>query len=51
LPYYWLKGKVLTNTNTEDTDITAVKTGFVSLTPLKLDVTDFESINALKQIV
>ena len=41
LPYYWLKGKVLPfHANANTTDVVSVQQNFVSITPLKLDITD-----------
>ena len=39
-PYFWLKGTSLTYTKTKGTDYYEVKKGFVSVTPLALDITD-----------
>ncbi|AFK86886.1 MULTISPECIES: 5'/3'-nucleotidase SurE [Thermoanaerobacterium] len=46
--YYWLAGKVLENANDEDSDIIAVKNGFISITPIQLDLTMYSFIDNLK---
>lgn len=46
--YYWLAGKVLENVNEEDSDIEAVKKGFISVTPIHLDLTMYSLIETLK---
>lgn len=39
-PYFWLKGEGLTYTPTPGTDCYEVRRGYVSITPLSLDLTD-----------
>lgn len=46
--YYWLAGKVLENINEEDSDIVAVKNGFISITPIQFDLTMYNLIDTLK---
>ncbi|MGI6604230.1 MAG: 5'/3'-nucleotidase SurE [bacterium] len=47
--YYWLVGEPLPEVGAgEDTDIAAVANGFVSITPLGLDLTDFDRLNELR---
>jgi 5'-nucleotidase len=41
LPYYWLRFGERLGTFLEGTDIHAVKAGQISVTPLKLDLTDY----------
>jgi 5'-nucleotidase len=43
-PYYWIGGEEPTWESAENTDFTAVEEGFVSITPLHLDLTDYKSI-------
>jgi len=47
-PYYWIGGDAPTGIPEEGTDIGALDMGFVSLTPLQLDLTSYEMINKLK---
>lgn len=39
-PYYWIGGEAPTGIHEDGTDFSALKAGYVSLTPLKLDLTD-----------
>ncbi|MBU1107076.1 MAG: 5'/3'-nucleotidase SurE [Candidatus Riflebacteria bacterium] len=45
--YYWIKGNPIIVDENSDCDIVAVKAGYVSLTPLKPDLTDFVSFKSL----
>ncbi|OGK04975.1 MAG: 5'/3'-nucleotidase SurE [Candidatus Riflebacteria bacterium GWC2_50_8] len=45
--YYWIKGNPEIVDNSPECDIVAVKAGYVSLTPLQPDMTDFVTYNAL----
>lgn len=38
--YYWMGGKVAHTENAPDSDIVAVQQGYVSITPIQLDLTD-----------
>nr|WP_316653938.1 5'/3'-nucleotidase SurE [uncultured Gellertiella sp.] len=42
-PYYWLRFRERTGDFAEGTDIHALRNGMVSVTPLKLDLTDYEA--------
>jgi len=46
--YYWLAGELIEDELSEDTDIYAVRNGFVSITPLNIDLTGYEHIERLK---
>jgi len=48
--YYWLNGEVCGGQNIPDSDIIALQEGFVSITPLKLDFTDYDLLGELKQL-
>ncbi|MEK7775047.1 MAG: 5'/3'-nucleotidase SurE [Candidatus Zixiibacteriota bacterium] len=48
-PYYWIAGEP-TWTNTPGSDFEAVKRGLVSVTPLKLNFTDQETLSRLKEL-
>lgn len=43
VPYYWLKSKLVKNLSQKDSssDISCIKDGYISITPLTFDVTDF----------
>lgn len=46
--YYWLGGDAAGSKSVEGGDIEAVESGFVSVTPLTLDLTDYAALRALK---
>lgn len=47
-PYYWIGGDAPTGLPEEGTDIGALATGFVSITPLHLDLTSYQAIRTLE---
>ncbi len=47
-PYYWIGGPAPTGVPEKDTDYGAIKSGYVSITPLKLDLTSEPAIRTLK---
>jgi 5'-nucleotidase len=47
-PYYWIGGEAPTGVHEEGTDIGALMDGFVSITPLQLDLTDQHLIQSLQ---
>jgi 5'-nucleotidase len=49
-PYYWIGGDAPTAIPDEGTDFAAIDKGYVSITPLQLDLTDFQALNSLKEI-
>jgi 5'-nucleotidase len=49
-PYYWIGGDSPTAIPDEGTDFGALAQGFVSITPLHLDLTDFQSLQKFKEI-
>jgi 5'-nucleotidase len=49
-PYYWIGGDAPTAIPDEGTDFGALEQGYVSITPLKLDLTDLQGINSIKDI-
>jgi len=48
-PYYWIGGEYPSATMEEDSDFHAIENGYVSITPIQLDLTDHKVIPALKQ--
>ncbi len=48
--YYWLSGKVKWLSKPEGSDIKAIEQGYISITPLKFDLTDHQAIEALKEM-
>jgi 5'-nucleotidase len=47
-PYYWIGGESPTGVPREGTDFGALKQGYVSITPLQLDLTAFDVVNSLE---
>ncbi len=47
-PYYWIGGKSPTGIVEEGTDYGALKSGYVSITPLHLDMTAHDAVQALR---
>lgn len=47
-PYYWIGGDAPTGVPDEGTDIGALSTGHVSITPIQLDLTDHALLDALR---
>jgi 5'-nucleotidase len=48
-PYYWFSGKPPTSLPEDGTDYGALEAGYVSITPLQLDFTDYEAFERLSQ--
>ena len=48
-PYYWIGGEAPTGVNEEGTDVGALAAGYVSITPLQLDLTHYKAMDELKQ--
>ncbi|MCX7609052.1 MAG: 5'/3'-nucleotidase SurE [Anaerolineales bacterium] len=46
-PYYWIGGEAPTGTPEEGTDVGALAAGYISITPLQLDLTMYSAIPAL----
>ena len=47
-PYYWIGGEAPTGINEEGTDVGALLAGYVSITPLHLDLTSYKAMDVLK---
>ena len=47
-PYYWIGGQAPTAVAESGTDFGAIKAGYVSLTPLQLDLTAYEALEELQ---
>lgn len=47
--YYWIGGDVLDSLEMDDSDIDAINKGYVSVTPIKLDMTDYNLITKLEK--
>jgi 5'-nucleotidase len=48
-PYYWIGGDAPTGIDEPGTDFGAVKNGYVSITPLQLDLTHYKAMDVLKK--
>jgi len=48
-PYYWIGGELPTGVNEEGTDVGALAAGYVSITPLQLDLTNYKAMDVLKK--
>ena len=46
--YYWLTGEFINNDESTESDEWALNNGFVSIVPVKFDLTNYEAINSLK---
>ena len=49
-PYYWIGGEAPTGVNEEGTDVGALSAGYVSITPLQLDLTHYKAMEKLKSL-
>lgn len=47
-PYYWIGGEFPTGVREEGTDYGTIKAGYVSITPLQLDLTAWEAMEKMK---
>jgi 5'-nucleotidase len=47
--YYWRGGEIVDRSETDETDIVAVQNGYIAVTPLQVDLTNYDAINTLKQ--
>jgi 5'/3'-nucleotidase len=48
-PYYWIGGEAPTGIAEEGTDVGALVEGYVSITPLQLDLTNYKAMDALRK--
>ena len=48
-PYFWIGGEYPTGVNEPGTDFGALKEGYVSITPLELDLTHYKAMDVLKK--
>lgn len=47
-PYYWIGGELPTGVNEEGTDVGALTSGYVSITPLQLDLTNYKAMETMR---
>lgn len=50
-PYYWIGGESPTAVPDEGTDFGALERGYVSITPIDLDLTDYQALNSLQELM
>ena len=48
-PYYWIGGDLPTGIDEPGTDFGALQAGYVSITPLQLDLTNYKAMDVLKK--
>jgi 5'-nucleotidase len=48
--YHWLTGKFVSRDNGHENDINAIKEGYASVVPVKIDLTAYDQIDALKYL-
>ncbi|MDZ4757069.1 MAG: 5'/3'-nucleotidase SurE [Bacteroidota bacterium] len=48
--YYWLTGKFILLEESHDTDQAALNDGYVSVVPIKFDMTDYDALEVLKNM-
>ena len=48
-PYYWIGGQAPTGVDAAGTDYGAIKAGYVSITPLQLDLTAYQAMEEMKK--
>lgn len=46
--YYWLTGEVIDLEGEEDSDIMAIRNGYISITPVRYDLTDYSFIDRMR---
>lgn len=49
--YFWRGGEIIDRSERDDTDILAVKEGYISVTPLQVDLTRLDALDILKQVL
>ena len=47
VPYYWIGGEPPSGVEEEGTDYGAIKQGYISVTPLQMDMTDYKRLEDL----
>jgi 5'-nucleotidase len=49
--YYWLTGEVIKSDGREDADIEVLRKNYITITPIRCDMTDYDFLGELKQWV
>lgn len=47
--YYWMSGELVDIDNDEDTDVMAIKNGYISVTPIHFDLTNYRLIAEIRR--
>jgi 5'-nucleotidase len=47
--YYWLTGEIIKSDGHDDADIEAIRSNYISITPIRCDMTDYGFMEELKQ--
>jgi 5'-nucleotidase len=50
-PYIWIGAPRISDTRDEGTDLNVTAAGYVSITPLCVDLTDHDALSSLKQLL
>ena len=48
--YFWRGGEIIDRSERDDTDILAVKEGFISVTPIHVDLTRYDALSELQKM-
>lgn len=49
--YYWISGKYTAMAEEKDSDVAALASGFITITPIQYDLTRYDLLDSLRQIV
>jgi 5'-nucleotidase len=49
--YYWISGEYSSKERNEDTDVAALASGFITITPIQYDLTRYDLLDTLQQMV
>jgi len=49
--YYWISGGSASGDEAKDTDVAALAAGFITITPIQYDLTRYDSMDTLGEIV
>jgi 5'-nucleotidase len=49
--YYWISGELPSELEEKDTDVSALNSGFITVTPIQYDLTRYDMLDELKKII
>jgi Predicted acid phosphatase len=49
--YYWISGDSVSASDAKDTDVAALASGFITITPIQYDLTRYDLLGTLQQMV